>query len=115
MGGRWRGLTVGIVTAVYLVREVDVVLGDVRGGHAEALGDLGRRRQMHRLLAARGGLGGSHVTVVHVGLEVPLGQVGALASCDNAAHVEGPSLALLDALNWIRAVIQTETEHTNNS
>lgn len=110
VSGRRRWLTVGVVTTVLeRVGEVDVVLGYVGRGHAEALWDLGRRGQVHGLLAACRGLGCPHVAVVDVSLEVTLGQVGALASRHNTAHVEGTPLALLDALNRIRAVIQGET------
>lgn len=66
---------------------------------------------MHRLLSARR-LGCPHVAVVDVGLQVTLGQVGALASRHDTAHVEGTTLALLDALHWICAVVQGEAKHT---
>lgn len=67
---------------------------------------------MHRLLAACGRLCCPHVAVVDMGLQVTLGQVGALASWHNTAHVERTTLALLDALHWICAVIEREAEHT---
>lgn len=67
---------------------------------------------MHGLRAASGRLGRPHVAVVDVGLQVALGQVGALASRHNAAHVEGTTLALLDALHRVCAVVQSEPEHT---
>lgn len=43
-----------------------------------------------------------------MGLQVSLGQVGAFASRDNTAHVEGTTLALLDALHRVGAVVQSE-------
>lgn len=46
--------------------------------------------------------------MVDVGLQVTLGKVGALASWHNTAHVEGTTLALLDALYWICAVVEGE-------
>lgn len=64
---------------------------------------------MHRLLAACRSLGSPHVAVVDMGLEVTLRQVGALASRYNTAHVEGTTLALLNALNCICAVIEGQT------
>lgn len=79
----------------------------MRRRHAEAFGDFGRGWQVHWLLAA-GGLGRPHVAVVDVGLQVALGQVGALASRHNTAHVEGTPLALLDALHWVCAVVHGE-------
>lgn len=110
-GGRGR-LTVGVVAAVLeRVGVVDVVFGYVRRRHTKPLRDLGHRWQMHRILAAHGGLGRPEVAVVHMSLEVPLGQIGALASWHNTTHVEGTSLTLLDALNRIRAAVQRETEH----
>lgn len=69
---------------------------------------------MHRLLAAGGRLGCPHVAVVDMGLQVTLGQVGALAPRHNTAHVEGTALALLDALHWVCAVVQGEPEHTGS-
>lgn len=80
--------------------------------HTEPVGDLGCRGQVHRLLAAGGRLGCPHVAVVDMGLQVTLGQVGALASRDNTAHVEGTTLALLDALHWVCTVVQSEAENT---
>lgn len=47
----------------------------------------------------------SNVPVVDVGLQVPLREVGALATLHNAAHVEGSTLALFDALDWLGAAI----------
>lgn len=67
---------------------------------------------MHGLLAACRRLGSPHVAVVDVGLEVTLRQVGALASCYNAAHVEGTTLALFNALNRVCAVIEGQAEET---
>lgn len=66
---------------------------------------------MYGLLTASRGLGCPHVPVVDVGLQVTLGEVGALASLHNAAHVEGTTLALLNALNGVCAVIQSEAEN----
>ena len=43
--------------------------------------------------------------MVDVGLQVPLGQVGALAALDDAAHVEGASQALLNALDRVCAAV----------
>lgn len=67
---------------------------------------------MYRFLAASGRLGCPHVAVVDVGLQVTLGQVGALASWHNTAHVKGTTLALLNALHWVCAVVQGEAENT---
>lgn len=53
--------------------------------------------------------------MVDMGLQVTLGQVGALASRHNTAHVEGTTLALLDALHWICAVVEGEAEHTKTN
>lgn len=53
-------------------------------------------------------LGGPQVAVVDVRLQVTLGQVGALTSWYDAAHVEGAALALLDALHRVGAVVQGE-------
>lgn len=47
-----------------------------------------------------------------MGLQVTLGEVGALAPRHNTAHVEGTALALLDALHWVCAVVQGEAENT---
>lgn len=57
------------------VREVDMVLGKVRGRDAVTLRDVGgrRRREVEGLRAAGGGFCGPHVAVVDVSLEVPLG------------------------------------------
>lgn len=63
---------------------------------------------MYRFLAASGRLGCPHVAVVDMGLQVTLGQVGALASWHNTAHVKGTTLALLNALHWVCAVVQGE-------
>lgn len=87
----------------------------MRQRHAEPVGDLGRGGQVHGLLAAGGGLGCPHVAVVDVGLQVTLGQVGALASRHHAAHVEGAALALLDTLHRVCAVVQGQTEHTRHT
>lgn len=65
---------------------------------------------MNRLLAAHGGLGRPHVPVVNMRLKVTLGEVGALAPGHHTAHVEGPTLALLNALNWVCAVVQREAK-----
>lgn len=80
----------------------------MRWRHAEAVRDVRRRGQVHRLLAASGRLGCPHVAVVDMGLQVTLGQVGALASWHNTTHVEGTTLALLNALHRVCAVIQGE-------
>lgn len=53
------------------------------------------------------------MAVVNVGLQVTLGQVGALASLHDTTHVEGTSLALFDALHWVCAVVEGEAEHKN--
>lgn len=66
---------------------------------------------MHGLLAASRRLGCPHVAVVDMGLQVTLGEVGALASRHNAAHEEGTALTLLDALHWVCAVVQGEAEN----
>lgn len=63
---------------------------------------------MQRLLSA-GGLGCPHVAVVDVGLQIALGEVGAFASRNNAAHVEGTTVTLLDALDRVGAVVQGQT------
>lgn len=47
-----------------------------------------------------------------MGLQVTLGEVGALTSWHNTAHVEGTTLALFDALHWVCAVVQGEAENT---
>lgn len=80
--------------------------------HAETLRDLGCRGQVNGLLAASRGLGRPHVPVVDVRLQVTLGEIRALAPWHNAAHVKGTTLALLNALNWVCAVIQGEPENT---
>lgn len=67
---------------------------------------------MDRLLAARRGLSSPHVPVIDMCLQVTLGEVGALTPWHNTAHVEGTTLALLNALNRICAVIQSEPEKT---
>lgn len=101
--GRGR-LTVGVVTAVLeRVGQVNVVLGQVRRMRAETVGDLGLGGQVHGLLSAGGRLGRPDVAVVDVGLQVALRQVGALASRHDAAHVEGTTQALLDALHRVCA------------
>ena len=117
-GGRGRGivgggrrLTVGVVERG---REVNVGLGQVGRRQAEAVGHLGGRGQMHRLGAAAPGLGRSHVAVVNVGLQVPLGQVGAFAALHDAAHVEGASQALLDTLDGVCAAVHVKTERRKN-
>lgn len=70
---------------------------------------------MHRLLAACGRFGCPHVAVVDMGLQVTLGQVCTLASRHDTAHVEGTALALLDALNRVCAVVESETEHRDKT
>lgn len=113
MWGWWRRLTVWVVTTMLeWVGEVNVVLGKVRWRHAVSFRDLGCRGQMHRLLAASRRLHCPHVAVVNMGLQVTLGEVSALASRHNTAHVEGTTLALLDALHWICAIVQGEAENT---
>lgn len=84
----------------------------MRWRQAETLRYIRSRGQVHGLLAACRRLGSPHVTVVDVGLEVTLRQVGALASCYNAAHVEGTTLALFNALNRVCAVIEGQAEET---
>lgn len=84
----------------------------MRGRHAESVRDLRSPGQVHRLLATRGRLGRPHVAVVDMGLQVTLGEVGALAPCNNTAHVEGATLALLNALDRVCAVIQGEAGNT---
>lgn len=79
----------------------------MRWRHAEPLRDLSRG-QVHRLLTASGRLGCPHVAVVDMSLQVTLGQIGALASRHYTAHVEGTTLALLDALHWVGAIVQSE-------
>lgn len=49
------------------------------------------------------------MTMIDMGLQVTLGQVSALASWHNTAHVEGTTLALLDALHRVCAVVESET------
>lgn len=78
--------------------------------HAVTLWDLRHRGHVNRLLAAHGGLSRPHVPVVNMCLKVTLGEVGALAPWHNTAHVEGPTLALLNALNWVCAVVQREAK-----
>lgn len=80
----------------------------MRWGHSETVRDLGCRGQVHGVLSATGRLGCPHVAVVDMGLQVTLGQVGALASRHNTAHVEGTTLALLNALHWVCAVVHGE-------
>lgn len=69
---------------------------------------------MHRLLAACGRLCCPHVAVVDMGLQVSLGQVGSFASRHNTAHVEGTTLALLNALHRICAVVEGEAEQAQS-
>lgn len=83
--------------------------------HAVTLGDLRHRGHVNRLLAAHGGLGRPHVPVVDMCLQVPLGEVGALAPGHNTAHVEGTTLALLDALDRVCAVVQRQAEETRTN
>ena len=45
-----------------------------------------------------------------MGLQVTLGQVGALASLHLAAHVEGAAQALLYALDLVGAAVEGQTE-----
>lgn len=66
---------------------------------------------MHGLLAASRSLSCPHVSVVDMGLQVALGEVGALAPWHNTAHEEGTALTLLDALHWVCAVVQGEAEN----
>lgn len=80
--------------------------------HTETLRDLRRRGHVNRLLAGRRGLSSPHVPVVDMCLQVTLGEVGALAPWHNTTHVEGTTLALLNALNRICAVVQGEAEKT---
>lgn len=87
----------------------------MRWGHSETVRDLGCRGQVHGVLSATGRLGCPHVAVVDMGLQVTLGQVGALASRHNTAHVEGTTLALLNALHWVCAVVHGEAEHKEKS
>lgn len=47
----------------------------------------------------------SHVTVIDVGLQVPLRQVCSLASLNNATHEEGPSCTLLNSLDRVIAAL----------
>lgn len=107
MGGGRGWLAVGVMAVLERVGEVDVVLGEVRRRNAETLRDVGRRGEVDLVLAAPR-LGGPQVAVVDVRLQVTLGQVGALTSWYDAAHVEGAALALLDALHRVGAVVQGE-------
>lgn len=108
--GVGRRLAVRVVAAVLQRpgRHVDVALGDVRRRHAEPVRDIRHRGQVDSVLAQRRGLGCPHVAVVDVGLEVALRQVGTLAPRNDAAHVEGAPLALLDALHRVHALIQIQ-------
>lgn len=45
-----------------------------------------------------------------MGLQVSLGQVGALASRHDTAHVQGTTLALLNSLHRVCAVVEGEAE-----
>lgn len=112
MWGGWRRLTVGVMTTMVRVGKVNMVLGYVRWRHTEPFRDLGCGGQVHGLLASGRGLCCPHVAVVDMGLQVTLGEVGALTSWHNTTHVEGTTLALLDALHWVGAVVQGEAENT---
>ena len=90
-------------------------LGQVRE-QAEAVLRVGRRWGWVQRLwpgvppSSSSRLGCFHVAMVDVGLQVPLGQIGALAALDDAAHVEGASQALLNALDRVCAAVQGQTK-----
>lgn len=48
--------------------------------------------------------------MINVGLQVPLRQVGPLASGHDAAHIKGTAQALFNALHRVRAVVHGEAE-----
>lgn len=48
--------------------------------------------------------------MINVGLQVPLRQVGPLASRHDAAHIKGAAQALFNALHRVRAVVHGEAE-----
>ncbi len=48
--------------------------------------------------------------MVDVGLQVSVWEVGAFAAVHDAAHEEGATLALLDALDWVWAAVEGQTE-----
>lgn len=62
--------------------------------------------------ARASGLAGPHVAMVDVGLQVSLREVGAFAALHDAAHEEGATLALLDALDRVCAAVEGQTELT---
>lgn len=110
MGSRW-WLTVGVMTPVLEGgREVPLGLGQVRRGHTEAVRHLCGWGKVQGVLAACQSLGCPHVAVVDVGLQVTLGKVGALAALHDAAHVEGASQTLFDALDRVCAAEELHTK-----
>lgn len=50
------------------------------------------------------------MAVVDVGLQVALGQVGALASLHHTAHVEGATVTLLYPLDRVCAAVEGQTK-----
>lgn len=90
--------------------QVHVVLCHVGLRHTEAVGrHVGHRRQVQGFgPRGRRRLRRPHVAVVDMRLQVALRQVRALAAWHHAAHVEGATVALLDALHRVGAAVQVE-------
>lgn len=68
---------------------------------------------MKRVRAAAGGLARSNVSVVYVGLQVSLREIGAFTSLNNTTHVERATQALFNPLHRICTAVHVETEERN--
>lgn len=109
VGGRGR-LAVGVVTLMsQRRRDEHMGLGQVRRRHAEAVGHLRGWRKVERVRAAAGALAGPYVSVVDVGLQVPLGQIGAFATLNDTTHVERATLALFNPLDRVCTAVHVQT------
>lgn len=109
VGGRGR-LTVGVMTTVRQRGWYEhMSLGQVRWGHAEALGHLRAGRMVEGVGVTAGGLACPHVSMINVGLQVSLREIGAFTALNNTTHVKRATMALFNALDWIGTAVQVDT------
>lgn len=89
-------------------------LGHVRWGHAETLGHLRAGRMVERVRVTARGLACPHVSMINVGLQVSLREIGAFTAMNNTTHVKRATMALFNPLDWIGTAVQVETEDRQN-
>ncbi len=109
-GRGWKWMVVGIV-ALQWGRNERVCFSQVRRRwKPEAIWRVGGQSRVWPIQARGSSLADSHVAMFDVGLQVSLWEVGAIAALHDAAHEEGAALALLDALDWVWAAVEGQTE-----